>query len=97
VFHVERDMADSPTTLLTFWTEQLDRAVAGQVGDEAKREFLSYAWRRSEQRYSDFVTGKLSDAPHPIYGRPTATDFLLFLGEISKRQAARQFENTEIA
>lgn len=82
-------MAYTPKSLLDLWTQQLDQAIAGQRDDDAKREFLDYAFNSSQQRYANFVAGLVRADPHPTYGwRPSATDFLLFIGEVSKRRDA---------
>ena len=80
-------MADSPTTLLAWLTAELDKALAAQPA-ENKRQFLYYAFERWQGRYDHFRTVGADYAPHPVYGAPTAVDFLGILGAITTRRDA---------
>jgi hypothetical protein len=80
----------APRTLLAWLTAELDRALAAQPTDADKRQLLYYAFERWQDRYGLFLAKGKDYAPHPIYGAPTAADFLGILSEITSRRDALQ-------
>lgn len=73
----------SDSSLSTDFARRLDAHLATFTSDAARRLFLQSQSRTWQQRYKNFCIRPRASSPGDV--QPTATDFLLTLGEIDMR------------
>jgi hypothetical protein len=81
-------MAKAPTSIPELFGQRLDVHLPTLGSDRARFAFLNAQFSKWNYRYSAWQVDGDSELPDREFGPITATDFVLLLGEISKRRDA---------